>query len=121
MDYYVKCNFLGITSKRGVEIFVVGGSCLISFTNMHDMDLHFSLAIWEQGEQMHSFSAILTSSVAAISPLLLQRVVYIQLSQLFCVDLCNCVVSNVDNMNSVEHSYLYYLCMTYIHHSEERR
>lgn len=33
--------------------------------------------------------------------------VYIQLSQLFCVDICNCVVSNVDDMNSVEHSHLY--------------
>lgn len=44
--------------------------------------------------------------------------VYIQLSQLFCVDICNCVVSNVDDMNSVEHSHLYYLCFTSIHHLE---
>lgn len=51
----------------------------------------------------------------------LRAEVYIQLSQLFCVDICNCVVSYVGDMNSVEHSHLYYLCVTSIHLLEERR
>lgn len=47
-----------------------------------------------------------------------RALVYIQLSQLFCVDICNCVLSNVEDMLSVEHSHLYYLCVTSIHHLE---